>query len=151
MAAMFSKEAEDTQVNDSTAGAKTVIGPTVKVEGTFESEDNILIEGEVVGTVSTSKDLTVGKDARLKADVSAANMNISGEVHGNLNATGTIELASTARIQGDMKSTVLTVESGASVNGQCTTGESASQNIEDAGEETSTNMKRVKKVAQKVV
>ena len=122
--AMFTKGEEKMQPTGSTANERpdTVIGTTVIVEGTFQSQDNMLIEGSVTGTVSTTKNLTVGKNAHIKADVSAANMTISGEVRGNLTATGTIQLASTARVYGDVETNIISIETGAVLQGRCTTG-----------------------------
>ncbi|PIW36503.1 MAG: hypothetical protein COW24_04810 [Candidatus Kerfeldbacteria bacterium CG15_BIG_FIL_POST_REV_8_21_14_020_45_12] len=125
MVAMFSKEEDGTEHGMVSAGettAQTVIGPTVKVEGVFESEDNILIEGHVTGTIRTTKNLTVGKDASIEADVSAENMHIAGEVKGNIVATHIIELTSTARIIGDIETDIISIETGAMVQGRCVSG-----------------------------
>ena len=100
----------------------TVIGATVAVEGTFHSEDNMLIEGSVTGTLRTSKNLTVGKGAHIKADVAAANMYISGEIRGNLTATGSIQLAASARVYGDVETNIISIETGAVLQGRCSTG-----------------------------
>ncbi|MFH1426478.1 MAG: polymer-forming cytoskeletal protein [Candidatus Kerfeldbacteria bacterium] len=126
MGAMFSKEEDGEAPSMATSGsAETIIGPTVKVEGTFQSDDNILVEGEVVGTLKTSKDLTVGSDARIEADVEANNMHISGEVKGNLKALGAVQLASSAKVYGDIETEVIAVENGAVMQGRCTSGQGA--------------------------
>lgn len=139
MTAMFNKEdgdEYDTQIPTSSNNSETIIGPTVKVEGTFNSDDNILIEGQVVGTIQTSKDLTVGKDAHIEADVTAANMQVSGEIKGNLHSAGSIQLTSSARVYGDIESKIMSVETGAVVQGRCTTGEVAvNKKLEDKEED----------------
>lgn len=116
--------------------AQTVIGPTVKVEGSFHSDDNILIDGQVVGTVKTSKDLTVGPDSRIEADVTAENMHISGEVKGNLHASGTITLTSSARVYGDVETSIISVETGAVLQGRCVTGGNSAPTIDVEEENT---------------
>lgn len=108
--------------------AGTVIGSTVKVEGQFNSEDNVLIEGEVVGSITTTQDLTVGEGAHIEADVKAANMYISGEIKGNLVCEGSMLLTRTARIYGDIETGILSIETGAVLQGRCTT--SATQAME---------------------
>ena len=106
------------------AGAgDTVIAPGVKVEGDFHSAGNIVIEGEVVGTLKTLMDLMVGTDARIAANVSARNAKISGEIRGNLSVEDRVDLSSTAKIFGDIQAKVLTMEPGACVNGRCMMGE----------------------------
>lgn len=131
MAAMFTKnEGENGDDSPTKHHAETVIGPSVKVEGTFQSEDNIYIEGHAVGTLSTSKDLTVGKNARIKADVTAANMHVSGEVRGNLKASGTIQLTASARVYGDVTTQIISIETGAIMQGHCVTGEAAKESTQ---------------------
>jgi cytoskeletal protein CcmA (bactofilin family) len=120
---MFTKGEEKMQTPEvSNERPETVIGATVAVEGTFHSEDNMLIEGSVTGTLRTTKNLTVGKGAHIKADVAAANMYISGEIRGNLTATGSIQLAASARVYGDVETNIISIETGAVLQGRCTTG-----------------------------
>jgi len=38
----------------------TIIGPSVKVEGDFITEGNVVVEGMICGTIKTSKNLKVG-------------------------------------------------------------------------------------------
>ncbi len=132
MTPMFTKEeGGEVSPRGPVQNAETIIGPTVKVEGTFESDDNIQIEGQVVGTIKTSKDLTVGTDAKIEADVTAVNMHISGEVRGNIHASGTVELMSSARIHGDIETQIISVQTGAVVQGRCSTGTSTSTEGEE--------------------
>lgn len=125
MAMFGSGGAKDLDADDATPvmrdAAGTVIGSTVKVEGQFNSDDDVLIEGEVVGTITTTQDLTVGEGARIEGDVRAANMYMSGEVHGNLVCEGHLQLADTARIFGDIETNILSVETGAVLQGRCVT------------------------------
>lgn len=101
---------------------ETTIGPSVKVEGTFKGEGNVVIEGEMIGTFSTTKNLTVGQNARVRADVTADNMFVSGEIHGNLHVTGRVELTASAKIYGDIETDIISVAPGAILKGKCTTG-----------------------------
>jgi cytoskeletal protein CcmA (bactofilin family) len=101
---------------------ETVIAASVKVEGDFVSQGNVLIEGVVEGSLRTERDLRVGERARIDADVSAANATVAGEIRGNLAVAERLELEPTARIYGDVKTKVLVVASGASVNGRIAMG-----------------------------
>lgn len=142
MTSIFSKEEkDDQQENGMRQKAETIIGPTVKVEGTFESDDNISIEGQVTGTVKTSKDLSIGKDASIEADITAANMYIAGEINGNLHASGTIKLTSSARIHGDIDTQIISVETGAVVQGKCMTGGSHPQKEKNSSQTVASESK----------
>ncbi|MEY4744268.1 MAG: hypothetical protein RL272_213 [Candidatus Parcubacteria bacterium] len=104
---------------------ETVIAASVKVEGDFQSQGNVLIEGIVEGSLKTERDLRVGERARITADVSAANATVAGEVRGNLVVSERLELEPTARVHGDVRTKVLVVASGASVNGKIAMGAEA--------------------------
>lgn len=101
---------------------ETVIAASVKVEGDFQSQGNVLIEGVVEGSLKTEKDLRVGERARISADVVAANAIVAGEVRGNLLVTERLELEPTARVHGDVRTKTLVVASGATINGKITMG-----------------------------
>lgn len=101
---------------------ETVIAASVKLEGDFQSQGNVLIEGVVEGSLKTERDLRVGENAHITADVTAANAVIAGEVRGNVYVTERLELESTARVHGDVRTKVLVVASGASINGRLAMG-----------------------------
>ncbi|MBU1033242.1 MAG: polymer-forming cytoskeletal protein [Patescibacteria group bacterium] len=96
----------------------TIIAHGVRVEGNFSSQSDVLIEGEVEGNVSTTGMLTVGSQARLKADVTAENASIAGAVEGNLHIGSHLDIKATAMLLGDVTCETATLESGATINGK---------------------------------
>lgn len=106
----------------STNGA-TVIARGVKVEGDFVSQGDVIIEGEVNGHVSTSGLLTVGTEAKLKAEVAADDAVIAGLVEGTVTVKKRLELKSTAKVVGDVICETASVEAGAVLHGKCTIGQ----------------------------
>lgn len=104
---------------------ETVIAASVKLEGDFQSQGNVLIEGVVEGSLKTERDLRVGERARISADVFAANATIAGEVRGNVVVAERLELEPTARLHGDVRTKILVVASGATVNGKLAMGTEA--------------------------
>lgn len=108
--------------NDATGPAETIIGPTVHVEGDFKSQGNVQIEGSVVGTVETGGNLTVGREAHIKANVQAANAFVAGHIKGNMVVVERLELTASSRIDGDISTKILVVAEGAQVNGRCQMG-----------------------------
>jgi len=97
----------------------TIIGPSVKLEGDFITEGNMVVEGTICGSIKTQKNLKVGPQAKIFASVAAENALIAGEIQGNVHVPGKIELTATAKIYGDIKVGNLTVASGALINGKC--------------------------------
>ncbi len=109
----------------SDAGAssqETVIARGVRVEGEFTSPGNVLIEGEVQGHVSAKGLLTVGTEAKLKADVSANEAVVSGLIEGNLTVAKRLELKATAKVMGDVVCETAAIEAGAVLNGKVAIG-----------------------------
>ncbi|PIZ98376.1 MAG: cell shape determination protein CcmA [Candidatus Komeilibacteria bacterium CG_4_10_14_0_2_um_filter_37_10] len=99
--------------------ADTIIGSSVKVEGDFISDHDIIIDGQVIGNIKTKNNLKIGISAVVKAEITAKNAYISGSVTGNINIMEKLYLTEKSVIKGNVKATVLTIEQGAKFNGQC--------------------------------
>ncbi|HPA25224.1 MAG TPA: polymer-forming cytoskeletal protein [bacterium] len=97
---------------------ETIIGPSVKVEGDFNADGNVIIEGQMLGSFKTQKSLRVGEEAIIKAAIEAENAWVGGQIEGNLIIKNHLELSSKARIRGDIQAQILTMETGAQINGQ---------------------------------
>ncbi len=109
------KEEKQQKTNDE---VETVVGPSVRVEGDFSSEGNIVVKGVVSGNVKTSKVLTVEDGAKIFANVVAGDAIISGGIKGNVKIGDRLELTQTAKIHGDIICNVLSVAPGALVLGK---------------------------------
>lgn len=114
-------------------GQETVIGPTVKVEGDFASEGNVLVLGAVSGSLKTRGNLRVEKGAKIKADVEAANAVVFGEIKGNVAVQDRLELGASAAVEGDIVAKVLSIEPGAIVNGHCLVAANERAGVKSAG------------------
>ncbi len=106
-------------------GGETIIARGVRIEGDFFAEGDIVIEGEVRGTIATSGDLRVGEEAKIEANIKAQNAVIAGEVEGNMRIEAKLELLASSHVSGDVTVQVLSVEAGAQVNGVVHMGEEA--------------------------
>ncbi len=104
------------------SGNETIIAQGVRVEGDFTSEGDVIIEGEVTGSVKTAQHLRVGQAAKIQAEVSASDAVVAGEVRGNLTVAGKLELLETSQVHGDIQADVLSVSPGAKINGRVTMG-----------------------------
>lgn len=105
-----------------TDSIETIIGPSVTLEGNFDGNGDIIIEGSVIGTLKTSGTVKIGTDAKIKAEIKAHSVFISGEVKGNIESQGTVELAETAKVTGNIKSGVLHISAGAYFQGKSAMG-----------------------------
>jgi len=108
----------DKHLEKSGEDIETIVGPSVKVEGDFNSEGNIIIQGQVSGKIKTSKLLRVEEGAKVNADVSADSAIVAGEIRGNMKLSDTLELTPTARVYGDVATKTLIISAGAIFHGQ---------------------------------
>ena len=115
---MFKKSKSGGKIN--TKDVETIIGSSVKVEGNFVCQGNMVIDGEVKGSVKTHGMLRVGHQAIIVADIEAASAKIAGQVKGNIKTDDYLEITQTAKIFGDIEAVRLLVVEGALLNGHCT-------------------------------
>ncbi|MCX7778653.1 MAG: polymer-forming cytoskeletal protein [Patescibacteria group bacterium] len=101
---------------------ETIIGQGVRVEGNFVGEGNVIVRGQVKGSITTKNDLKVEEGAFIEADVVAQNVIIAGEIKGNVKATETVKLINSAKVLGNIECQSLSVEEGVVFNGQCVMG-----------------------------
>ena len=114
---MFNRNEVDVQKNKN---IETIIGPSVKLEGNFKGEGDLLIEGILVGKIETKNNLKIGSGAIVQANIKANNAFISGKVKGNINIKGKLEITSKAIVLGDVKAKIISVESGGLLHGKIT-------------------------------
>lgn len=96
---------------------ETIIGPSVKVQGDFKGEGDLVIEGILLGSLETKNNLKIGANAIVEAGIKANNAFISGKVKGNITVKGKLEITGTAVILGDIRAQILSIESGALLKG----------------------------------
>lgn len=118
MAKMFSTPKEE-QVHD---GDNTIFGEAVKIEGTISGNGDLMIHGDVVGTIKTSGNVVVKTTSHIKANVEANNLTVAGEIHGNVVCQGQLQIQQTGKIFGDVSAQTIAIEVGAIIKGQCSAG-----------------------------
>lgn len=90
----------------------------LQIVGELTSEEDLLIEGEVRGTIhAPAATLTISTQARIDADIHAKRVHIYGIVTGAISASERIEVAATASVTGSVSADHVVIHDGASVNG----------------------------------
>jgi cytoskeletal protein CcmA (bactofilin family) len=96
----------------------SVIGPTLKFRGELSANEDLIIEGEIEGTIAhQDKNLTVGKEGRVKADINARTIEIYGSVEGDIHGEDVVKLAKSADVQGNIYCARIIMEEGARFSG----------------------------------
>jgi len=102
--------------------AETIIGAGVKVEGTFNAIGDVIVKGELTGSLETQSNLHLMEGGTIEANIKSQNAIIFGRVKGNLKVEEKIDLGSTAQLNGDINCQSLAIEEGATLSGKCKVG-----------------------------
>lgn len=95
------------------------IGKSVQVRGELQGNEDLLVDGMVDGTIALQESrLTIGPNAKVKANVSARDIVVMGSIQGNLQASGRVELRAGCQVVGDLKAARLSIEENASFSGK---------------------------------
>lgn len=103
-------------------GTRNVLSSDVEIKGIVKFQHDLIVDGKIEGEIHSTGNLTVGENARLKAEIKTGTVVVYGKVHGNLTATERVELKSSAEVVGDIKAKFLTIEAGAIFVGKSTVG-----------------------------
>jgi cytoskeletal protein CcmA (bactofilin family) len=94
-----------------------VIGPRTRIKGELTGEENVVVEGHVEGSISITKDLTVGPGGTVKATVNAQSIVVAGELVGDCQAAQKVQIESTGRLSGNIRAPRVVIVEGATFRG----------------------------------
>ncbi len=98
----------------------TLIGVDARIEGHLDFAGTLRLDGQLEGQMTGRNGvLIVGEKAQIKADINVNKAVIMGTITGSVSALDKIELYPPAKITGDICAPMVTIESGAVLNGKC--------------------------------
>jgi len=102
------------------AGADTfsVIDHHSSFDGTFRSDRDLRIEGEVKGTIECQGTLFVAQGATVTAKVEAENITVAGDLNGDIRCRGRLQMMPSGRVRGKIFTETLVINEGAYYEGQ---------------------------------
>jgi cytoskeletal protein CcmA (bactofilin family) len=99
------------------------IGRGVRIEGKVTSAEDLVIDGEVEGSIELSDhSLSIGPAGSVRADLSARRITISGSVTGNIKALERVDLHATGSVTGDITAPRFVMADGSTVAGKVDAG-----------------------------
>jgi cytoskeletal protein CcmA (bactofilin family) len=96
------------------------LGPRDSLHGRLDIHGDLKIHGTVEGELKASGDVLVESTANVQASIEGANVNVRGQVNGNVTARKRLTLGGSGKLNGEVKVSRLTVEDGATLNGNVT-------------------------------
>ena len=102
----------------SAASGTATIGPSIRIKGDLVGEENLIIEGQVEGTIHLDKnDLTIGSNGRVKADIQAKGVIVEGQLEGDIQGKEKVVIRRTGNMRGNIVAPRVTLEDGAMFKG----------------------------------
>ena len=99
------------------AGAQTVIGSSIVIDGEISGDEDLVVQGTVKGKISLKENLVVEGSGVIEADIETASVDVAGRVTGNIVATERVELKANCKVVGDIRSPRILIADGALFKG----------------------------------
>lgn len=98
--------------------SSSVIGASIRVKGDIEGDDDLVIDGQVDGSVRlTSNELTIGDNGIVVADIEAKSVKIDGSVTGDIQGSELVTVSKHGKVRGNITAPRVTLEDGAQFKG----------------------------------
>src|SRR5216117_3370559 len=82
----------------------------VSIKGSVKFLNELLIDGEVEGTIDATGTLTIGEHARIRGEIRTKSVKVRGTVEGNIFVTECCELQANCTLRGDIEAPRLVVD-----------------------------------------
>ncbi len=103
---------------ESTPRHERGIGTRIVFQGELSGSEDLTIEGQVDGNIELRQNvLTIGPNARIKAQVDAKAIVIEGEVTGDITASERIDIRDNGSVDGDLVAPRVAIADGAHFRG----------------------------------
>lgn len=90
------------------------IGQSISFTGEIHSDEDLLVDGLVNGSISVPKhSVVIGSESEVHATIEAHSVLIRGQVEGKINASEKVEISKTGRFKGDLITRRLEIQDGA--------------------------------------
>jgi cytoskeletal protein CcmA (bactofilin family) len=99
------------------SGQTAAIGTSMRIKGEIRAEEELVVDGEVEGSLESKSLITVGPNGKVKANIRAREVVIFGTVHGNIDALEKIAIRDRGSLVGDIKTAGISIDDGAYFKG----------------------------------
>ncbi|PYJ32055.1 MAG: polymer-forming cytoskeletal protein [Verrucomicrobia bacterium] len=86
-----------------------ILSQGVLIKGSIKFLNELLIDGEVEGTIDSTGTLTIGEHARIRGEIRTKSVKVLGTVEGNIFVTELCELQAGCTVRGDIEAPRLVV------------------------------------------
>jgi cytoskeletal protein CcmA (bactofilin family) len=97
----------------------TLIGHGTTLNGTLNVSSSMRVDGKILGEITCSDSLLVGKTGEVEASIKVKNATIGGRIEGDIEASEVVVLEGNSTVIGNVTTKKLIIEEGAVFNGTC--------------------------------
>ena len=94
---LWAKNNKDKNLNN-----QNIIASGTIIEGRIYSPCSLQIEGSVTGEIISKKELIIGREGKVKANIKAKNTVVEGSFAGNIISLGDVRIAPTGKLIGNI-------------------------------------------------
>jgi len=94
----------------------------VSIKGSVKFQNELLIDGEVEGTIDSTGTLTIGEHGRIRGEIRAKSVKVRGTVEGNIFVTERCELQAGCTLHSDIEAPRLMVGENVTFRGNAKVG-----------------------------
>jgi cytoskeletal protein CcmA (bactofilin family) len=98
--------------------ATSVLGPSLRFKGELAADEDLLLQGQVEGSIEHSQSLTIGTDGGVKGNIRARIVIIDGSVEGDVHGLESVTVRETARVRGNIFAPRVGLADGAKFTGR---------------------------------
>jgi cytoskeletal protein CcmA (bactofilin family) len=91
------------------AQSGSLLSQGVSIKGSVKFLNELLIDGEVEGTIESTGTLTIGEHARIRGEIRTKSVTVRGRMEGNIFVTERCELHAGCTLHGDIEAPRLVV------------------------------------------
>ena len=99
-------------------GQESVIAEGVVIVGTVQCGGDMRFDGKLEGELTCGGNVTLGRTATVKGNITGTSVSIEGRLEGNIRAKDKIEMKAAAVVNGDIQARRLSVEDGVTFVGR---------------------------------
>lgn len=103
---------------DPTSPTTAMIGESVKIQGDLSGKEDLIINGNVEGTVDfRESNVSVGEKGKVNANITARNITVAGELKGELRGSEQVSIKPSGRVTGDIRAPRVVLNDGCQFKG----------------------------------
>ena len=102
---------------DATPRQSAAIGASMTIKGDIRAREELLVDGEVEGSLESQSSLTVGQNGKVRANIKAREVIVYGSVRGNVEVAEKIAIRDQGSLVGDIKAAGISIDDGAYFKG----------------------------------